>query len=124
MTKSQSSGTEPKLCSRLRVLCGKEVALGPGRVDLLEHIDRTGTLRAAAAAMGMSYMRAWTLMKSLNDQFRKPLVVRVRGGKAGGGAVLTDTGKEVVMAYRRMERQSQAAIQSEWKELRDLLKSS
>src|SRR6266851_9205788 len=102
---------------RLRVMCGREIALGPGRVDLLEFIGETGSLRAAAARMGMSYMRAWTLVKYTNRCFSKPVVEVVRGGKTGGGAKLTEAGREVVGLYRRMEKQSQRAVKAAWKDL-------
>src|SRR3954466_15651027 len=90
------------LLPRLRVMSGGEIALGPGRVDLLELIGETGSLRAAAARMGMSYMRAWNLVRYTNRRFKKPVVEAVRGGKAGGGARLTETGWKIVRIYRRM----------------------
>jgi len=68
-------------------------------------------------------MRAWTLVKSVNGWFRQPLVIRVRGGKAGGGARLSETGCSVVALYRRMEKETETAIRQTWKELRRLLPS-
>src|SRR5258706_10333329 len=79
---------------RMRVLCNGEIALGPGRVDLLERIAATGSLRAAAAGLGMSYMRAWTMLKSLNARFRSPLVDVARGGKTCGGGEVTKNRRE------------------------------
>ena len=107
---------------RLRVMCGRDAALGPGRVQLLELIGETGSLRSAAARMGMAYMTAWKHVRSLNGRFRSPVVVCKRGGKAGGGAVLTKTGQRVVALYRRMEERSHAAIQEGFRELRGLLR--
>ena len=107
---------------RLRVMCGRDAALGPGRVQLLELIGETGSLRAAAGQMGMAYMTAWMHVKALNRRFRSPVVVAKRGGKAGGGAVLTEMGQQVVALYRRMEEQSHAAIQEGFRELRGLLR--
>ena len=107
---------------RLRVMCGREAALGPGRVQLLELIGETGSLQSAAARMGMAYMTAWMHVKALNGRFRSPLVVAKRGGKAGGGTVLTRMGKKVVVLYRQMEAQSHAAIQGGFREFRTLLK--
>lgn len=106
---------------RLRVLRGGEVALGPGRVELLEHIAQTGSLRAAAARMDMSYMRAWGLVKDLNRWFCTPLVLRTRGGAKGGGAELTLAGREVVALYRGMEKQCQSAMKAKWQRLQKLL---
>ena len=107
---------------RLRVRCGRDAALGPGRVQLLELIGETGSLRAAAARMGMAYMTAWMHVQTLNRRFRSPLVAAQRGGKTGGGAVLTEMGQKVVALYHRMEEQSQAAIQEDLREFQILLK--
>jgi molybdate transport system regulatory protein len=108
---------------RLRALRGKETVLGPGRVELLEHIERTGSLTAAAKRMGMSYMRAWSLVKSSNASFRKILVKAARGGKSGGGARLTDAGRQVIALYRRMEQDCQSSVEKTWKELRALFRA-
>jgi len=110
------------LLPRLRVVCRGETALGPGRIDLLEWIAQTGSLRAAAQEMEMSYMRAWTLVKSLNSWFREPLVEVTRGGRTGGGAKLTPLGRKVVTLYRRMESESRKVASQPWKDLRKLLK--
>lgn len=107
---------------RLRVMCGRDAALGPGRVQLLELVAETGSLRSAAARMGMAYMTAWKHVRILNGRFRSPVVVSKRGGQAGGGAVLTRTGRRVVALYHRMEAQSHAAIQKRFQEFRKLLK--
>ena len=107
---------------RLRVMCGRDAALGPGRVELLELVGETGSLRAAAARMGMAYMTAWMHVKTLNRRFRSPLVASKRGGKTGGGAVLTPMGQRVVALYHRMEAQSHAAIQKGLREFQTFLK--
>ena len=86
-------------------------------MELLEHIAKTGSLRKAAAAMDMSYMRAWTLVQTMNRCFKEPLVVTQRGGADGGGAMVTETGKAAVSLYRRIETQSQRATRSLEKEL-------
>jgi molybdate transport system regulatory protein len=107
---------------RLRVMCGPDAALGPGRVQLLELIGETGSLRSAALRMGMAYMTAWKHVKTLNGRFRSPVVVAKRGGKAGGGAVLTEMGRKVVALYHRMEERSHAAIQEGFREFQGLLR--
>ena len=88
------------------MLRGTDVALGPGKVELLYQIGRTGSLRKAAEAMEMSYMRAWMLMQTMNRCFKKPVVVTKRGGAEGGSASVTETGKTVLALYRRIEAQS------------------
>jgi molybdate transport system regulatory protein len=101
-----------RILPRIRVVFGRNVALGPGKVELLEQIARTGSLRKAAAAMEMSYMRAWTLVQTMNQCFRKPVVVTKRGGAEGGAATITDEGKVVLSLYRQIESQSLAATKS------------
>jgi molybdate transport system regulatory protein len=107
---------------RLRVMCGHDAALGPGRIQLLELVGDTGSLRAAAAQMGMAYMTAWKHVKALNRRFRSPLVVSKRGGKTGGGAALTLLGQRVLALYHRMEALSHAAIQKDFRKFQKLLR--
>lgn len=89
---------------RIRIVFGAGAMLGPGKADLLEGIDRCGSIAAAGREMGMSYKRAWDLIQTLNAMFRAPLVERARGGPGGGGAALTDLGREVLSLYRDFER--------------------
>ena len=122
MRKKKCTASPASVLPRLRVMCGRDAALGPGRVQLLELIRETGSLRSAAEQMGMAYMTAWMHVKALNRRFRSPLVVSQRGGKTGGGAILTDLGQRVVALYHRMEQQSHAAIQEGFREFQTLLK--
>lgn len=94
----------------VRILLGGASSLGPGKVALLEEIDRHGSISAAARAMGMSYRRAWLLVEAMNTGFRRPLVSTATGGSGGGGAVLTDFGREVLRRYRAMEAKARKAI--------------
>ncbi len=77
--------------------------IGPGKAALLESIERTGSISAAARAMGMDYKRAWMLIDSLNQAFTSPAVERTTGGTGGGGAVLTPLGADLVARYRKLE---------------------
>lgn len=114
---------KPSIRPRLRIVAGKDIAFGPGKADLLEALEKTGSITKAAAQMGMSYMRAWTLVRTMNQSFRKPLVDAVRGGtRGGGGARLTVTGRQVLALYRRMDDQCLAAIQPDWRKLQKLLR--
>jgi molybdate transport system regulatory protein len=92
---------------------GKGLILGPGKVDLLEAIERKGSISAASREMGMSYRRAWLLVDALNTMFGKPLVLAAPGGAHGGGAQITELGKKIAAAYRRIERRTYAAIREE-----------
>jgi molybdate transport system regulatory protein len=88
---------------RLRVTRGDDIAVGPGKIDLLEAIDRTGSITAAAKALGMSYRRAWLLVDTMNRCFKSPVVAAESGGRRGGGTALTPVGADVVRRYRRIE---------------------
>jgi molybdate transport system regulatory protein len=109
------------LCPRLRVICGESIALGPGKVDLLGLVGKTGSIREAADRMGMSYMRAWTLIKTMNTCFKQPLVEAVRGGSKHGGAKLTETGREALKLYHAMEEECMRVTKQQWKHLKELL---
>ena len=112
----------PRLRPRMRVLCGEDIALGPGKVDLLTLVGQTGSIREAAERVGMSYMRAWKLIKTMNACFREPLVAAVRGGRAHGGATLTETGRKALELYQKMESDCLEATKQGWKELKSLLR--
>lgn len=98
---------------RLRIVMGEGLILGPGKVDLIEAIDRSGSISAAARTMGMSYRRAWLLVDALNHMFNRPLVVAASGGSHGGGAQVTGFGRDVAAAYRRIEERTRSAILEE-----------
>ncbi|WP_422074773.1 winged helix-turn-helix domain-containing protein [Tranquillimonas rosea] len=112
-------GDETRL--RLRVVFGPDAMLGPGKADLLELIDELGSIAAAGRAMSMSYKRAWTLVEQMNDAFRHPLVDSSRGGTRGGGARLSDTGRDVLHRYRRLERRAAKAGAEDIAALRGML---
>ena len=76
----------------------------------MQAIETTGSISAAARAMGMSYRRAWLLVESLNKSFRAPLVETLTGGGGGGGARLSVPGKEVLKRYRAMEAKAARAV--------------
>jgi molybdate transport system regulatory protein len=94
----------------LRVLGRRSPAMGPGKADLVEQIAKTGSISAAARAMGMSYRRAWQLVEALNRDFRQPVVTTATGGTRGGGARVTPFGRRLVAQFRAMEEKASAAI--------------
>ena len=92
-----------KLKIKAQLYCGDELAMGPGKADLLEAIDREGSISGAGRAMGMSYRRSWLLVDSMNRCWQEKLVETVAGGGHGRGASLTPTGHAVLAAYRTLE---------------------
>lgn len=107
---------------RMRLVLRHGAALGPGKIDLLEAIAETGSIRAAGNRFRMSYRRAWELVAELNNMFAKPLVTAETGGKGGGGAALTPLGHDVVARFRGMEAASWSAIEPDFKALAKKLK--
>lgn len=89
---------------RFRIDFDATHSVGPGKIELLEHIRETGSLSQAGKEIGMSYRRAWLLLDSLNTSFKKPVVATSVGGKAGGGAMLTEFGAALVKEYRQLEK--------------------
>jgi molybdate transport system regulatory protein len=79
------------------------LSIGPGKIALLEAIAAAGSIRKAAAALRMSYRRAWVLLDALQHSFGGPLVETATGGRRGGGASLTPLGRFVVEHYRHLE---------------------
>ena len=112
----------PQFQVRPRLYRGRDIAIGPGKADLLEAIRKTGSIAAAAGSMGMSYMRAWMLIRTMNSCFKAPLVQTKRGGAERGTAILTETGKSVLALYRRFETQSLKATQTVRKQLLEQLR--
>jgi molybdate transport system regulatory protein len=106
---------------RFRLMCRADIAFGPGKAALLERVQMTGSLAEAATELGMSYMRAWTLVQTMQQCFKKPLLKLARGGARHGGAELTDTGRQVLALYREMEDASLRASRPSWRKLLKLL---
>jgi len=102
----------------LRLVLGPDIAIGPGKADLLQGIAETGSIAAAGRRMGMSYKRAWLLIGTMNGCFATPLVVAAKGGHARGGANLTPLGQEVLRRYRRMEQAAARAVRADLAALR------
>jgi molybdate transport system regulatory protein len=88
---------------RVRLDFSADRSVGPGKIDLLEKIESSGSLSAAARALGLSYRRAWLLLDDLNRSFTGPVATTSKGGSNGGGAVLTALGRRLIDDYRDVE---------------------
>ncbi len=86
------------------------LAIGPGKVALLEAIEQTGSITASAKKLGMSYRRAWLLVEETNRCLVRPAVQTAAGGPRGGGTSLTPVGLELVRRYRALEHQTASAV--------------
>ena len=107
---------------RIRIVFAEDEMIGPGKAELLERIERTGSIAAAGREMGMSYKRAWMLVGTLNAMFREPVVDSTRGGPGVGGAVLAQNGRRVLALYRAFEAEAAEAGASQIAQLSALLR--
>ena len=107
---------------KAQLLCGEEAAMGPGKAELLEMIDRTGSISGAGRAMGMSYRKTWLLVDSMNRCWRDKLVEATAGGGAERGARLTPSGRQVLAAYRALEARLASVVGDEVATLEAMLR--
>ncbi len=103
-------------------MVGDRIALGPGKIDLLEAIQQFGSISKAAKEIHLSYRRAWDMVDTMNQCFKRPLVQSSTGGKGGGGAHLTELGEEMVRHYRAMVSAASKASKKEWDVIKRSLK--
>ena len=99
-----------RLKLKLQLYCGDEIAMGPGKADLLEAIAREGSISAAARALGMSYRRGWLLVDTMNRCFREPLVEAHPGGGKAAGARVTSAGDAALAAYRALSAHVEGGV--------------
>jgi molybdate transport system regulatory protein len=97
---------------------------GPGKAELLERVRDTGSIRSAAAAMKMSYRRAWLLLAEMEEIFGSPVIKTATGGVKGGGATLTELGATLIRRYRSIEKRTAAAAAPDLKALDKLRRTS
>ncbi len=108
--------------TKVRVMFGAEIAIGPDKAELLEAIAATGSISASAKRLGMSYRRAWLLVDTMNRCFREPVVASATGGSGGGGAGVTAFGRRVLQRYRAMCARIDRALDPELDRFTELLR--
>ena len=106
----------------MRIRHADAVAIGPGKIDLLEAVREHGSISAAARTLGMSYRRAWLLIDELNRTLKSPATTSETGGTAGGGCVLTPVGEKIVRLYRDIEIEAASACATQISALTKLIK--
>ena len=118
-----SPAGQARVAFRLRVTLDQVIAIGPGKVQLLEAVRDTGSITAAAKSIGMSYRRAWLLLDELNGALRSPAIASAKGGTTGGATTLTDVGEQVIALYRHIERTAAEACAADMRQLLGLLRA-
>jgi molybdate transport system regulatory protein len=120
---TRSAKTRPEVRFRMRIRNGDAVALGPGKVDLLEAVREYGSISAAARSLGMSYRRAWLLIDELNRSLKSPATHSEQGGQSGGGCTLTPVGETIIHLYRDVEEEAGRSCAKQIAELMKLLRA-
>lgn len=95
--------------------------LGYGRVVLLERIQDHGSIAKAAKSMEMSYKHAWDLLNSMTQQAGCPLATTTKGGKGGGGAILTPAGEKAIAVFWHYHARFQNVLAEMTAKLEDVL---
>ena len=109
-----------KIKSRIWIEADDNVLLGEGRVRLLKAIDKTGSLSKAAKSLKISYKKAWTLIDAVNKSSKKPVTVTSIGGKGGGGAVLTEYGKKLILAFEDINKNCWSHLDTQIEKINNL----
>lgn len=86
-------------------------ALALDQVKLLQAIDDTGSISAAAKELGISYKTAWERLDRLNNLAESPLVSRSAGGSQGGGSHLTAHGQRIVEGFSKVKQEHKEFIE-------------
>lgn len=92
-----------RIKSRIWISSDRGTFLGEGRIRLLQEIEASGSISMAASNMGMSYKKAWSLVRSMNEYAAEPLVIKSIGGKNGGGSKLSEFGKDMIRIFNEID---------------------
>lgn len=106
---------------RIWINSNHESFLGKGRINLLKNIEKSGSISKAAKEMGMSYKKAWNLVKSMNSNFKNPVVLGSIGGTNGGGSALSPSGRQLIQIYESILKSNEQFLIQELNKL-DLIK--
>ncbi len=102
-----------KVKSRIWIESDTGVFLGEGRVRLLKAIDHCGSISEAAKALGISYKKAWKLVKSMNESSSQEMVVKTKGGSGGGKSELTDYARETIKFFDSLNKSCWKVLEEE-----------
>lgn len=104
---------EKKLHIRCWITLDQEKFFGPGRLELLGHIQSEGSLSKAARKMDMSYKKAWEMVNDLNNRGSKAYVLLKKGGEKGGGAEITEHAKKLIFRFEQLSEKLKKITEEE-----------
>lgn len=88
----------------------KTKIFGDGPFDILRRVERTGSLRQAAAEINMSYSQAWRLVRMIEKNLGLTLLEKQAGGQGGGHSKLTEKGMTLIRRYENFRRDSESSL--------------
>jgi len=91
------------------------LVFGSGKSLILKAIRETGSINKAAKKMNMSYRHAWSYIVSAEKRIAKPLLIRIKGGASGGGAILTDYAKDLLNKFAKLEEEVEVFTNKRYK---------
>ncbi len=94
-----------------------ELVFGTGKAHILKAIGQTGSINKAAKQLNMSYRRAWSHIKTIEKRLAKPLLIRIKGGKNGGGAVLTEYAKDLIQKFETLEKDAKKFVNKKYRKI-------
>jgi len=105
--KEKPTENDPRIrvCTRAWINLDGLLFLGPGKIRLLHAVDEVGSISGAARKVGLSYRAAWNHIDAMNNRAGAPLVVTSTGGEGGGGAQLTDLGRNALEGFEHLEKE-------------------
>jgi molybdate transport system regulatory protein len=106
-----------KLRYKLWIEKDGEKVFGDGPLDILHRVERTGSLRQAAAEISMSYSQAWNLMKDLEKRLCFDLLKRKVGGEKGGGSEITEEARELMVQFKMFRKRADQSLHLLYKKI-------
>ncbi|HAU32491.1 MAG TPA: molybdenum-binding protein [Desulfotomaculum sp.] len=84
---------------------------GEGPLEILQKVEKTGSLRSAAAQMGMSYNKAWRLIAALEERLGYSLLEKRVGGACGGGSKVTPYAQQLMKRYSELKEEAEIVLE-------------
>jgi len=106
-----------KIKSKIWLEKNGRIFFGSGKCLILKAVAETGSINQAAKKMNMSFRHAWSYIHTAEKRLGKPLLVKLKGGKDGGGAVLTDYAKDLLKKFDQLEEEVRTFTDKRYKEI-------
>jgi len=99
-----------KIKSKVWLEKNGELVFGSGKALILKAINEEGSINRAAKKMKMSYRHAWSYIHAAEKRIGKPLVIKTKGGKDGGGAILTAYAKDLLKKFENIDQETKSFV--------------